>query len=49
MREMVALVRSGVPYDTAAKWSRPRRLAWLVASAECDGLAFDWHRMEWRK
>ena len=45
---MVALVRTGVPYETAAKWSAVRRRAWLIAAGEMAGASFDWGRMEWQ-
>lgn len=48
-RDMLYLVRQGIPYDVVSGMTEEHRLAHLVAFGELDGGSFDWDKMEWRK
>lgn len=42
MRECLALVKHGVPFDIAFSLSNAERVAWLIICGEIDGYRFNW-------
>ena len=49
LREILRIVRQGVPWNEAWALSRARRWAIIVALGEMDGGSFDWDAMRWRE
>lgn len=49
MRECIALVKYGVPFDVAFSVSNDMRVAWLIIFGEIDGGEFDWGAITWKK
>jgi hypothetical protein len=47
-RSILSLVKQGVPWDEAVKWSATRRMAANVILGELDGGSFDFKALEWR-
>jgi hypothetical protein len=47
LRERLALIRYGVPFDVAFSLPNDERCAWLVAFGELDGATFDWVSGRW--
>lgn len=45
----MALVKFGVPIDTAFSFDRAWRIASLVVFGEMEGGVFDWPTMQWQK
>lgn len=49
MREALALVKSGVPFDVAFALDDDTRCGWLIALGEIEGGKFDWSSMRWKE
>ncbi len=47
LKEALALVSRGVPYEVAMRMSLQRRLAFNVIFGELDGRDFDWRALRW--
>ena len=47
LRDALALVKNGIPYDKAMKLSPARRLAFCIIFGELDGGKWNWDRMGW--
>lgn len=42
LREALALVKQGIPFDVAFSLDNDTRVAWLIICGEQDGFVFDW-------
>lgn len=49
MRQVLLLVKNGVPWDVAVNLSEIELTAYCIAIGEMDGHEFDWRRMEWKQ
>ncbi|AFW00507.1 hypothetical protein NBRC3257_1572 [Gluconobacter thailandicus NBRC 3257] len=48
-QEMLYLLDHGVPWNILKSWSRARRMAACIITAERDGHVFDWSRRQYRE
>jgi hypothetical protein len=49
LRECLALVKFGVPFDVAFSLTNNVRVAWLVIMGELDGGEFNWSSLRWNE
>jgi hypothetical protein len=49
MRECLALLKHGVPFDVAFALDNNTRTAWLVMIGENEGGVFNWNTGQWEK
>ena len=49
LREVLRLVKHGVPWRDAWAMSPTRRWAVIVAAGEIDGGSYDWNTLRWRE
>lgn len=49
MRECLALVKHGIPFDVAFSLTNDTRVAWNIICGEIDGGEFDWSALEFKK
>jgi hypothetical protein len=47
VRECLALVKFGVPFDVAFSVSNNIRVAWLIMFGELEGGHFNWSSLRW--
>ena len=47
LRQILFLVKGGVPWSEVMNMSETRRLACCVALGELDGQVFDWNSFSW--
>ncbi len=49
MRQLMRLLKIGVPWNVAINSSVTRRFAMIVAAGEIEGGTFDWGNMRWEE
>ena len=49
MRECLALLTRGVPFDIAFSLSNDERVAWLIIMGELEGGVFNWTTGQWEQ
>lgn len=46
-RNVLALIKHGVPFEIAFNLEWPEIIGWLVIFGEMEGQKFDWNSMKW--